>query len=74
MSTKEPTVAMAVDINSFNAVSSTLRFRKVGNTLYGDKETSKIVGKESVSYDAFDFGLSQRLVKQGYKIAISGDI
>ena len=54
--------------------NKTLHFFKKGDILYPMGNTKEVIGKDKVSYDAFDFGLSQNLVKKGYKIAISGDI
>jgi hypothetical protein len=52
--------------------SSTLRMTKRGNCLVCDDKTSEILHKRVITWEQFEFGISQRLVKQGYRIAIQG--
>ena len=53
---------------------STLYFYKKGDYLYPMGNGAEIIGKNKITWDEFEFGLSQRLVKNGYRIAINGDI
>ena len=67
-------VKQATDIYNDIINSNTLYFIKKGNMLYPMGKAKDIIGKNKITYDEFDFGLSQKLVKNGYKIAINGDI
>lgn len=57
-----------------NLGNNTLNFIKQGDILYPMGKAKDIIGKDKITYDEFDFGLSQKLVKNGYKIAINGDV
>ena len=52
--------------------SSTLRMTKQGNSLICDVKTSKILHKRVITMEQFENGISQLLVKKGYRIAIKG--
>lgn len=69
-------VRQATDIynNKINNRNNTLNFVRQGDILYPMGKAKDIIGKNKVTWDEFDFGLSQKLVKNGYKIAVKGDI
>lgn len=52
--------------------TSTLRMTKQGNSLVCDEKTSNILHKRVITLEQFEYGISQRLVKMGYRIAIEG--
>ena len=52
--------------------NSTLRMTKQGNSLVCDEKTSEILQKRVITWEQFEFGISQMLVKMGYRIAIQG--
>jgi len=52
----------------------TICFIKNGDYLYPMGNGAEIIGKDKISMDEFEFGLSQKLIRNGYRIAINGDI
>ena len=45
---------------------------KQDNILVCDDKTAEILQKRVITREQFEFGISQRLVKDGYRIAITG--
>lgn len=52
--------------------SSTLRMTKHDNILECDEKTAEILQKRVITWEQFKYGISQRLVREGYRIAITG--